>query len=54
MIAGCLYPVKKIAKYQNIHRVYIDKTHDNKTNFNLLDKLHLQPLYLSEEIQWVN
>jgi len=36
--------IKEIFKHHNITKVYADKAYDSKTNFNLLDKLHIEPV----------
>jgi hypothetical protein len=35
--------VRESSKKCNIERVYADKAHDNRTNFNLLDRLDVEP-----------
>jgi len=35
--------IKEISKTNNIIKVYADKAYASKTNFNLLDKLHIEP-----------
>ena len=36
--------IKEISKHNNITKAYADKAYDSKTNFNLLDKLHIEPV----------
>ena len=36
--------IKEISKYHRIAKAYGDKAYDNKTNFNLLDKMHIEPV----------
>ncbi|MDR4512759.1 MAG: IS5 family transposase [Nitrososphaeraceae archaeon] len=36
--------IKEISKNNNITKVYADKAYDSKTNFNLLDKMHIEPV----------
>jgi hypothetical protein len=36
--------IKEISKHQNITKVYADKAYDSKTNFNLLHKMHIEPV----------
>lgn len=36
--------VKEISKNNNLTKAYTDKTHDSTVNFNLLDKLHIEPV----------
>ena len=36
--------IKEISQNNNITKVYADKAYDSKTNFNLLDKLHIEPV----------
>ena len=36
--------IKEISKNHNITKAYADKAYDSKTNFNLLDKLHIEPV----------
>lgn len=36
--------IKEISKHNKITKVYADKAYDCTTNFNLLDKLHIEPV----------
>jgi len=36
--------IKEISKHYNITKVYADKAYDSQTNFNLLDKMHIEPV----------
>jgi Transposase DDE domain len=36
--------VRESSKKYNIDKVYADKAHDNRRNFNLLDRLNVQPV----------
>jgi hypothetical protein len=36
--------IKEISKHNKINKVYADKAYDCTTNFNLLDKLHIEPV----------
>ena len=36
--------IKEIFKHHNITKVYADKAYDSKTNFNMLDKMHIEPV----------
>jgi Transposase DDE domain len=36
--------IKEISKHHNIRKTYADKAYDSKTNFNLLDKMHIEPV----------
>ena len=36
--------IKEISKNNNITKAYADKAYHSKTNFNLLDKLHIEPV----------
>jgi len=36
--------IKEISKNNTITKVYADKAYDSKTNFSLLDKLHIEPV----------
>ncbi|HJS63329.1 MAG TPA: transposase [Nitrososphaeraceae archaeon] len=36
--------IKEISKHHNIAKVYADKAYDSTVNFNLLDKLHIEPV----------
>jgi len=36
--------IKEISKNHRIAKIYADKAYDSKTNFNLLDKLHIEPV----------
>jgi hypothetical protein len=36
--------IKEISKHHNITKTYADKAYDSKINFNLLDKLNIEPV----------
>ena len=36
--------IKEISKHHNIRKTYADKAYDSKTNFDLLDKMHIEPV----------
>ena len=36
--------IKEISKHNKITKVYADKAYDSTNNFNLLDKLHIEPV----------
>lgn len=36
--------IKEISKHHRIAKTYADKAYDSKTNFNLLDKMHIEPV----------
>ncbi len=36
--------IKKIYKHENIAKIYTNKAYDNKPNFNLSDKLLIEPV----------
>jgi hypothetical protein len=36
--------IKEISKHHRIAKTYADKAYDSKTNFNLLDKLLIEPV----------
>ncbi len=36
--------VRESSKEYNMDKVYADKAHDNRRNFNLLDRLNVQPV----------
>ena len=36
--------IKEISKQQNITKAYADKAYESKFNFNLLDKMHIEPV----------
>jgi len=36
--------IKEISKHHKIAKVYADKAYDSKTNFNLVDKMHIEPV----------
>lgn len=36
--------IKEISKHYKITKAYADKAYDSKTNFNLLDKMNIEPI----------
>ena len=38
--------VRETSRKCNIDRVYADKAHDNRRNFNLLDRLDIEPVVI--------
>ena len=36
--------IKEISKHHNIRKTYADKAYDSTVNFNLLDKMHIEPV----------
>ena|SRR5215831_476314 len=40
----CIYSIRLISKRYNIDRVCADKAQDNRRNFNLLERLDIEPV----------